>query len=207
MPLFGSSDAATNAAVIWVQQLKVTPNSANRTAAFGNSTGNSFFTGRTDAIVAVDVNEMAASVGKIPHTGWHLRTTGSGGRAGRVSYECLVAGGIGTDASDDVLLPDASLYIVTHPSDSSILENANTTFGVVAAIRGVSNTITYQWQVDTGNGTFTNVAAAGVYSNVTTATLFINSANLTISTFRYRALVDTNEAVAITSNPATLTVT
>lgn len=43
----------------------------------------------------------------IPHTGWVLRTEGTGGRAGRVQYEVLVAGGIGTDGSDDTILPDA----------------------------------------------------------------------------------------------------
>jgi hypothetical protein len=30
----------------------------------------------------------------ITHTGWHKKTVGSGGRAGRVHYECLVAGEI-----------------------------------------------------------------------------------------------------------------
>lgn len=41
------------------------------------------------------------------HTGWHLRKVGSGGRAGRVHYECLVAGGITTDGADDTILPDS----------------------------------------------------------------------------------------------------
>lgn len=43
----------------------------------------------------------------IPHTGWVLRTEGTGGRAGRVQYEVLVAGGIVSDGSDDTILPDA----------------------------------------------------------------------------------------------------
>ena len=43
------------------------------------------------------------------HSGWVLRTVGSGGRAGRVQYETLVAmgGNITTDASDDTVLKDA----------------------------------------------------------------------------------------------------
>jgi hypothetical protein len=43
------------------------------------------------------------------HTGWVLRTVGTGGRAGRVQYETLVAmgGTFSTDASDDTILPDA----------------------------------------------------------------------------------------------------
>jgi hypothetical protein len=40
--------------------------------------------------------------------GWNLRTAGTGGRAGRVQYECLVAmRNITSDASDDSILPDA----------------------------------------------------------------------------------------------------
>jgi len=56
----------------------------------------------------------------IAHAGWNLRTVGSGGRAGRVQYETLVAmGSLGaqtaaygtpanvSDAADDAVLPDA----------------------------------------------------------------------------------------------------
>jgi hypothetical protein len=56
----------------------------------------------------------------VAHAGWVLRTEGSGGRAGRVQYETLVAmGSLGAqtaaygtpalvaDASDDSILPDA----------------------------------------------------------------------------------------------------
>jgi hypothetical protein len=40
--------------------------------------------------------------------GWNIRTEGTGGRAGRVQYECLVAmRGITSDGSDDTVLPDA----------------------------------------------------------------------------------------------------
>ena len=44
----------------------------------------------------------------VPHAGWVLRTEGTGGRAGRVQYETLVAmGSITSDGSDDSVLPDA----------------------------------------------------------------------------------------------------
>ena len=56
----------------------------------------------------------------ISHAGWVIRTEGSGGRAGRVQYETLVAmGSLGAqtaaygtpasvaDASDDTFLPDS----------------------------------------------------------------------------------------------------
>jgi hypothetical protein len=43
------------------------------------------------------------------HTGWILRTVGTGGRAGRVQYETLVAfgGNFSNDGSDDAILHDA----------------------------------------------------------------------------------------------------
>lgn len=44
----------------------------------------------------------------IAHTGWVVRTEGSGGRAGRVQTEVLVAGGILTDENgDDAIFPDS----------------------------------------------------------------------------------------------------
>ena len=44
----------------------------------------------------------------LTHAGWVRRTVGTGGRAGRVQTETLVAmGSMGSDASDDTVLPDA----------------------------------------------------------------------------------------------------
>jgi hypothetical protein len=44
----------------------------------------------------------------IAHAGWVVRTEGTGGRAGRVQYETLVAmGSMSSDGSDDNQLPDA----------------------------------------------------------------------------------------------------
>jgi hypothetical protein len=44
----------------------------------------------------------------VTHAGWVVRTVGTGGRAGRVTYETLVAmGSLTGDASDDSILPDA----------------------------------------------------------------------------------------------------
>jgi hypothetical protein len=49
-----------------------------------------------------------SAVGGSAHAGWVRRTVGTGGRAGRVQYETLVAMGSMTgDASDDTVLPDA----------------------------------------------------------------------------------------------------
>jgi hypothetical protein len=43
-----------------------------------------------------------------PHTGWNLKTIGTGGRAGRVTFETLtVVADVKSDGSDDIALPDA----------------------------------------------------------------------------------------------------
>lgn len=64
-------------------------------------------------VYAVDANEQAiARTNGNPrgaHAGWVLKTEGTGGRAGRVSYETLVAMGSvsGTNVADDTDFPDA----------------------------------------------------------------------------------------------------
>ena len=69
-------------------------------------TGHSL-TGETATAVA-ELTEVGYTKGAA-HTGWVLRTVGTGGRAGRVQYETLVAfgGNFSSDASDDAILPDA----------------------------------------------------------------------------------------------------
>lgn len=84
------------------------PNGANiaLTKAAGDNTtaGGGTLTGETATAVAVlsGVQHGAA------HSGWVLRTVGTGGRAGRVQYETLVAmgGNLSTDA-EDVVMKDA----------------------------------------------------------------------------------------------------
>jgi hypothetical protein len=75
----------------------VAPTSLTGVALSGSATG----TGAT-----ADLTYATQSKG-ITHTGWVVRTVGSGGRAGRVQNEVLVAGGIITDGSDDTVYPDA----------------------------------------------------------------------------------------------------
>lgn len=67
-----------------------------------SETGHSL-TGETATAIVTGVGGGAG----IAHRGWVLRTAGSGGRAGRVTYETLVAMKTSTDAGDDTVLPDA----------------------------------------------------------------------------------------------------
>ncbi len=55
----------------------------------------------------VDTTEQAVASPRPTHVGWVLRTEGSGGRAGRVQQETLVAMGSMTGDAEDVKYPDA----------------------------------------------------------------------------------------------------
>ena len=73
----------------------------------GNNAQNFLIVAGTTATAAAD---LAVGTGgrAVAHTGWVRRTVGTGGRAGRVFYETLVATGtIAGDAADDAVLPDA----------------------------------------------------------------------------------------------------
>ena len=92
---------------------KVATSAVNATAGTAvnlTGTGNNaqYFdkSGSTTATARASLGEGA--VGGAAHAGWNLRTVGTGGRAGRVHYETLVAmGSMSSDASDDTVLPDA----------------------------------------------------------------------------------------------------
>lgn len=76
---------------------------ANLVIVVADESGHSL-TGQT--AVAVGVVSGGRNRG-IAHAGWNLRTVGSGGRAGRVQYETLVAMGSMTADNEDVVLPDS----------------------------------------------------------------------------------------------------
>jgi hypothetical protein len=205
MPLWGKSDAASNSTIYAAAQLKVAPNTANRDALFGNTTANAYFDGVTVGQFGVDGNEVAANPG-ISHTGWVLRTAGSGGRAGRVMTEVLVAGGIGTDASDDVVMPDYVIRVTTQPVNTTInaTTNADNTGVIftVAATQPTGGSITYLWQANTGSG-FVNAAAGTTGNTTANLTVFAN----TFSTgAQFRALLQVTGAANVTTSVATLTV-
>jgi hypothetical protein len=63
--------------------------------------------GKVTATAAADLGYKSAG-SSATHAGWVIRTVGTGGRAGRIQTETLVAmGSMTSDASDDTVLPDA----------------------------------------------------------------------------------------------------
>lgn len=195
MATFSNKDDANSAPKWALSQLNKAANSSNMTAVYANAI--------SEGIFAVDATEAAS---KGVHQGWIMRLVGSGGRAGRVMYETLVAfgGGIANNISDAVM---AAVYIstITSPSSKSVAAPAATTFTAGATV--VPNTVsaTFQWQANTGAG-FANLSNAGVYSNVATTVLSISDTT-GLTGVSYRVLVSAAGATSLTSNAATLTVT
>jgi len=98
MALWSNIDANTAAPKYVTNYLNVYQSTANVNLAYGNTTTSAFITGANVGIFGVSTNEIAntnaSSIASRPaHTGWVLRTAGTGGRAGRVKTEVLVAMG------------------------------------------------------------------------------------------------------------------
>lgn len=201
MAQWGTNDTASNS-VFWAPDLvKVKANTANRDALFGNTTANAFIAGVTVGLYGVDAAEVAAGGGKVAHTGWVLQTTGSGGRAGRVFTEVLVAGGITGDA-EDTSYPDYTLIITTQPVSTSANSTNNdvASFTVVAASRPAGATLGYSW-------TYANGDAIGAEtSNTTTSTLAV-LANAASNGVSFKVEISATGAANIVSSNAVLTVT
>ena len=117
MALWSNTDANTSAPKFVTSYLKVSQSSANVNLAYGNTTTSAFITNANVGIFGVDTNEMANTstsnkASHPAHAGWVLRTSGTGGRAGRVTTEVLVAmGSMGADA--DVTANDNAVFANT----------------------------------------------------------------------------------------------
>ena len=82
-------DEAAGAPLWAVEAIRKEKSNANRTDLFNDSTADNFITGVT--IGLFNFKDSETQSGAVAHVGWNLKTTGSGGRASRVQYECLVA--------------------------------------------------------------------------------------------------------------------
>ena len=114
MALWSNTDANTSAPKYVTSYLNVSQSSANINLAYGNTTTSAFITSANVGVFGVDTSEMAntaaTSIASRPaHAGWILRTAGTGGRAGRIQVETIVAmGSMIGDAADDVTLGDTA---------------------------------------------------------------------------------------------------
>lgn len=209
MAQWGNTDDAANSVLWAASQLNKPANTGNQTALFGNTTADAFVTGVTTGQFGVDANEAQAaraeaSGDRAAHAGWVLRTTGSGGRAGRTQTEVLVAmSTIGTD-NEDAVYEDYTLRITTQPSNTTANTTAgqNATFTVVAASTPPGATLAYSWTYANG----TSIALGANVGVLTGTTLTINSAVQTANA-GFKVEVSTTGADTIASANATLTIT
>ena len=152
----------------------------------------------------VDEAETTAKQGKVAHAGWVQITEGTGGRAGRVHYETLVAASSMTGDAEDTKFQDLTILINTQPANRSVTAPAATTFTVAASTTPLGGSLTFQWQILVSD-TWTNLTNAGVYSTVTTATLNISNST-GLNGEQYRVRISATGADTVNSQAATLTV-
>lgn len=213
MANWGNTDDAANSVLWATTQAKLTPNTVNQTALYGNTTADAFITGETLGQFGVSGAEAqalrAGANTKVAHAGWVLRSVGSGNRAGRVQNETLVAmKTITGDGSDDAVIPDFKLSIATQPSSVTINSSSTSnvaTFTVVAGNIPSGATLTYKWQ-KWGGSSFGNITDAGAYSNSATASLVVLSNTATTGEI-YRVQVGATGAANVVSTNAVITIT
>lgn len=159
--------------------------------------------GDSTKVFGVDTTEAAQAEARaqgVAHAGWVRRTTGSGGRAGRVFTEVLVAGGsITGDQADDTQFPDRTITITAQPQDDESASGSEVVFSVTASV-SPTTTLTYLWQVSTDGGD--NWASAAGTNNAATYTIADNTG---LDGNQYRVQVSATGATTVTSTAATLT--
>jgi hypothetical protein len=192
------------------------PTAANVALLYGNTSANVYTQGATIGLFGVDAQEALAT--HAPHAGWVLRTTGSGGRAGRVTHEVLVAlNTINGPDGDGQQYPNVTITLVTS-GDTSVVSNASfanvATFTVTPTLVGnTAATLTYQWQYNNSTGSYgwANIPAntANIqFAGATTSTLYVKPATTANTTNRYRVIVTAaDQGVTATSQNNTITIT
>lgn len=209
MAQWGNEDQANNSPTWAVAGFKTTANTTTQAEFFGNTTPDAFITGKAAGVFGVDTDEqtVARDTGspRPAHAGWVVVKEGTGGRAGRIQKETIVAMSTITGDAEDVVFPNLGIFILTQPESASgeAAEDDEVVFFVEAETRPDSEVIDFQWQADTGSG-FANLSNDSTYAGVDTDELTVNAntaANATI-----RVLLSANGAADVTSAEVTLTI-
>ena len=208
MALWGMTDNAANSDIAALTQVSRGITSANQSTLFENVTAGAIGPHNNANLIigqfGVSPGEMAAlPAGHGFHAGWVLRKEGTGGRAGRVTYETLVAtSSISTDGTDNTWFPEYLLSVSTQPTSNTSNVKSLLTFTVAATSTPSGAPLSYQWQVNTGSS-WANVANVnGTYVNNTSPTFSAN--NLLANGNVFRAIVSTANANSVTSTSATI---
>jgi len=232
MSSWGNNDNAANTPYWATAAVNLRPDSANSALLYNDTTFEDFkvatagggyrHADQTIGLFLVDSAEeqvQETETNHPVHSGWNLKSTGSGGRAGRVQWETLVAlaNPVSDNNSDDAVLPDA-IITLTQPiavGGPVSAASANTvTFSVAGTtVLPSTATLTYQWQVNNGTGgSWVNIdpgtgVSTGQPSNMiktgaTTATLILDPTDITANNYVFRAVVTATNP-GITNSSAT----
>lgn len=199
MALWSNTDANTSVPKFAPSLVSLENTQDNSNLLFGNTTADAFVTGETIGVFGVDTNEQQATSNNAGgHAGWVLRTEGSGGRAGRIHTETLVAMGSMSSDAEDVVYPDYTISITSQPQAANNAAAGSVTFEVSAVTVPAGGSLSYQWSVDE-NGSETMVELTGE----TAATLSLD--NIATDNL-YRVVVSVTGGNDVTSSNAALTI-
>jgi sugar lactone lactonase YvrE len=135
----------------------------------------------------------------------------SGDSISAISAKISQPTGISIDASSNIYFAESknfrirkvisnSIIISSQPSNINLcINNTNCNFNVSAYSLTTSNIISYQWQVNLGNG-FNNVTNSSVYSGATTSNLHITGITNQMNGYIFRCLLTSNNTLVITDN-------
>jgi len=203
MPLWGSKDNAANSDIAAVIQYNKATTTANQTLLFGNTKAGTFVAGMAVGQFGVDTNEVTANpAGHGFHSGWVLRKEGTGLRAGRVTYETLVAMGSMSGDAEDTQFPDYRIRFNTQATSNSA-QTGNVNIVSAAYSTPTGATLAYKWQRWNGSSWVDIPNTAGVWFNNTSPTLVANVVVANANTVRVQ--VSTTGANTVYSSNATVT--
>jgi len=232
MSSWGKLDASNNAPKWATARVNVRQNANNTANLFNNTTANYWASTLADGSVRnnnvtiglfnVDNQEeqvteaTSATTGRPPHSGWVLKTTGSGGRAGRITQETLVCLNSTIGDADGQIYANVQITLVTSGSQTV---NSNTSFTNVASfvvtptlVGNTAAALTYNWQYNNSTGSY---GWATIPANTTsihfsgnnTSTLYAMPGTTANNTNVFRVVVTAaDEGVVATSANVTLNV-
>ena len=213
MSSWGNNDNAANTPLWAAASVKVEPTRSNVTDLFDNTTMNDWevttsggtkeLTNIAVGVFGVDANEADVSA---THTGWVLRKEFTGGRAGRVQEEVIVATS-SMFGDSDTTFANTIVTITTTPSSNSAVHGAGKNLKFyVAASSSQGFPVSYNWQFNSGSGWNDTSTDTVNFSGGSTATLTANAVANTADTWVVRAIATSLDQTATTAN-ATITIT
>jgi hypothetical protein len=228
MSSWGNNDSKMSAPKWAVTQVNLRPTQNNANLLYANTTANAFTVTLADGSIRqgnltvglfnVDANEEAVGEAGAhpPHTGWTLRTTGQGGRAGRVTHEVLVCLNTTVGDGDGQIYPNTSISLALSANQTI---NSNTSFTNVASfivtptLTGNTNAVlAYQWQYNNASGSYgwANIPAntTGIhFAGATGATLYAMPGTTANNTNVFRVVVtDAVDGVSATSGNVSISI-